>query len=207
MLIAARNLNSADLPSQSFVNRHIVYTHGYGVVSSPSNEALVDGTPDFYLKDIPTLDQGIKLSAKQPSQIYFGENLSSYVLTGAESREFNYQTAGKTDQFTRYKGKDGVTMSNWLRRAAFTLKFSDFNLLLSGQINSDTKLLMDRDIRDRVGSSRRSSVSTAIRIRSRSGTRPSGCSTATPRRACTRTPSRRAARTVSAVTSTTRATR
>ena len=72
------------------------------------------------------------------------------MLTGAQSREFNYQTAGKTDQFTRYKGKDGVTLSNWVRRAAFTLKFSDFNLLLSGQINSSTKILMERDIKDRV---------------------------------------------------------
>ncbi len=150
VLIAARNLNSVDLPSQSFVNRHIVYTHGYGVVASPSNEAATDGSPDFYLSDIPVLDQGIHLSAKTASQVYFGENLSSYVLTGAQSREFNYQTAGKTDQFTRYKGKDGVTLSNWVRRAAFTLKFSDFNLLLSGQIDSGTKILMERDIKARV---------------------------------------------------------
>ena len=54
VLIAARGLNSADLPSQSFVNRHIIYTHGYGVVASPSNIATTDGSPDYYLSNIPT---------------------------------------------------------------------------------------------------------------------------------------------------------
>jgi uncharacterized membrane protein (UPF0182 family) len=150
VLIAARGLNSADLPSQSFVNRHIVYTHGYGVVASPSNEAISDGSPNFYLKDIPTKSLGIKLSTGTASQIYFAENLSSYVLTGAQQREFNYQGTGATDQFTRYKGKDGVKLSNIVRRAAFALRFGSLDPLISGQINGNTKLLMERDIRARV---------------------------------------------------------
>ena len=85
-----------------------------------------------------------------PSEIYFAENLSSYVLTGAEQAEFNYQKAGATDQFTRYKGKDGVKLSNFVRRAAFALRFGSLDPLISGQINSNTKLLMERDIRARV---------------------------------------------------------
>jgi uncharacterized protein len=150
VLIAARNLNSADLPSQSFVNRHIAYTHGYGVVASPSNETTTDGSPHFYLQNIPTESTGITLSQGPGSQIYFGEGLSSYVLTGAQSTEFNYQTAGKTDQFTRYHGKDGVSLSNIVRRAAFALRFGDINPLISGQVTSHTKLLMERDIGARV---------------------------------------------------------
>jgi uncharacterized membrane protein (UPF0182 family) len=150
VLVAARDLNNADLPSQSFVNRHIVYTHGYGVVASPSNEATNDGSPDFYLQNIPTQSNGIKLSQGSGSQIYFGEGLSSYVLTGTKSNEFDYQTAGKNDKFTRYKGKDGVPLSNILRRAAFALRFGDINPLISGQITSSTKLLMERDIQARV---------------------------------------------------------
>ena len=115
VLIAARGLNSADLPSQSFVNRHIVYTHGYGAVASPSNQADPDGNPTFYLRDVPVNGNGIKMQNGPPSQIYFAENLGSYVLTGAEQAEFNYQQAGATDQFTRYKGKDGVKLSNIVR--------------------------------------------------------------------------------------------
>ncbi len=150
VLIAARGLNSADLPSQSFVNRHIVYTHGYGAVASPSNQADPDGNPSFYLRDVPVKENGIKMDSGPPSQIYFAENLSSYVLTGAKQSEFNYQREGATDKFTRYQGKDGVKLSNIVRRAAFALRFGSLDPLISGQISSNTKLLMERDIRARV---------------------------------------------------------
>jgi uncharacterized protein len=150
VLIAARGLNSADLPSQSFVNRHIVYTHGYGAVASPSNQADPDGNPSFLLRDVPVEANGIKMASGPPSEIYFAENLGSYVLTGAQSSEFNYQRAGATDKFTRYKGKDGVKLSNFVRRAAFALRFGSLDPLISGQIGSNTKLLMERDIRARV---------------------------------------------------------
>ena len=103
MLIAARGLNSADLPSQSFVNRHIIYTHGYGVVASPSNSADSDGSPEFYLQDIPTqsVPNAIELSPGKASQIYFAENLGSYVLVDAKSQEFNYQRPGRRPTSSR----------------------------------------------------------------------------------------------------------
>jgi len=152
VLITARGLNSADLPSQSFVNRHIIYTHGYGLVASPSTQATSDGSPDYYLSNIPTetVKNGIKLSDGTASQIYFAENLGSYVLVDAKSKEFNYQKPGQTDQFTRYHGKDGVKLSNIIRRAAFALRFGDINPLISGQVTSSTKVLMERDIKARV---------------------------------------------------------
>ncbi|MEX1008484.1 MAG: UPF0182 family protein [Acidimicrobiia bacterium] len=152
VLISARGLNSADLPSQSFVNRHIIYTHGYGVVASPSNSATADGSPTYYLENVPTetVPNGIKLSDGEASQIYFAENLGSYVLVDAKSKEFNYQTPGKTDQFTRYRGKDGVELSNFVRRAAFALRFGSIDPLISGQVTSNTRVLMERDIRARV---------------------------------------------------------
>ena len=150
VLIAARGLNSADLPSQSFVNRHIVYTHGYGAVASPSNQADPSGNPSFLFRDVPVKGNGITMDSGPPSQIYFAENLGSYVLTGAKQAEFDYQRAGATDKFTRYKGSDGVKLSNFVRRAAFALRFGSLDPLISGQINSNTKLLMERDIRARV---------------------------------------------------------
>ena len=152
VLIAARDLNSADLPSQSFVNRHIVYTHGYGVVASPSNDVQPNGAPEFFLKDVPvtTVENAIELDEGPPSEIYFGEGLESYVLVDAESREFNYQREGERDRFTRYRGADGVQLSNWVRRAAFALRFGSVDPLISGQVTSKTRLLMERDIRARV---------------------------------------------------------
>ncbi len=99
---------------------------------------------------MPTQQAGLKLDNGPPSQVYFAEDLSSYVLTGAESKEFDYQREGATDKFTRYEGKDGVKLSNFVRRAAFALRFGSLDPLISGQINSNTKLLMERDIRARV---------------------------------------------------------
>src|SRR5262249_51788390 len=134
------------------VTRHIIYTHGYGVVASPSNVAASDGSPDFYLSNVPTqtVPNAIPLSDGKASQIYFAENLGSYVMVDAKSKEFNYQTPGARDQFTRYQGKDGVKLSNIIRRAAFALRFGDINPLISGQVTSETKILMERDTKARV---------------------------------------------------------
>ena len=125
VLIAARDLNSADLPSQSFVNRHIVYTHGYGVVASPSNEADADGTPDFYLSDIPIeRASGIKLGERAGVADLLRREPRRATCSPAPSRPSSTtRREGKTDQFTRYKGKDGVQLSNFVRRAAFALRF------------------------------------------------------------------------------------
>ena len=123
-----------------------------------------------------------------PSQIYFAENLGSYVLTGAEQAEFNYQREGATDQFTRYKGKDGVKLSNFVRRAAFALRFGSLDPLISGQINSNTKLLHGaRHPLPASRSSRRSCSSTPTPTRSCSATARCGSWTATPRPTSTRT--------------------
>ncbi len=150
VLIAARGLNNDDLPSQSFVNRHIAYTHGYGLVASPSNEATTDGSPEFLLSDVPTVATDVPLADQKAYQLYFGEDLDDYVLVGAKSKEFDYQRAGSNDAFTRYEGKDGVQLSNVVRRAAFALRFGDVNPLISGQITSKTRVLLERDVRSRV---------------------------------------------------------
>src|SRR6478736_8700839 len=147
VLIATRELNSDDLPSQSWVNRHVVYTHGYSSVVSPANAASTDGQPNFFLSDIP--GKGNPAVALDRPEVYFGERLDGYVLTGAKQPEFNYAKNGR-DVLTRYKGADGVGLSSWLRRAAFALRFGDQNLLISSQIRDTTKIQFRRDVTDRV---------------------------------------------------------
>jgi uncharacterized protein len=148
-LLAARELNSGELPSQSWVNEHIVYTHGYGAIASPSNKAQSDGAPDLVLKDIPAVGNALPLS-KTGAQVYFGEGLGGYVIVDAKQQELNYARQGVRDSLTRYKGKDGVDLSSFFRRAAFALRFSDPNILISGQITDRSRILLTRDIRDRV---------------------------------------------------------
>jgi uncharacterized membrane protein (UPF0182 family) len=99
---------------------------------------------------VATVPDAIDLEQGPASEIYFGEGLASYVLVDAEAREFNYQSEGRRDRFTRYRGSDGVTLSNWVRRAAFALRFGSIDPLISGQVTSKTRVLMERDIRARV---------------------------------------------------------
>lgn len=149
VVLSARELNSAELPSKSWVNEHLVFTHGYGVIASPTNASEGDGNPVFYVSDIPPKSEGIGLS-EQGARIYFGESLSNYTIVNAKQAEFDYATAGKRDSFTRYRGEDGVALSNIFRRVAFALRFGDLNPLISGQLSGDSKVLMVRDIRERV---------------------------------------------------------
>jgi hypothetical protein len=144
-----REVNGDALPTQSWINEKIVYTHGYGVIASPMNQAAQNG-PRFFASDIPVQDQGIGVSARG-AQIYFGEQQAGYVIVGAKQPQFNYPRQGARDSLTRYRGADGVALSSYLRRAAFALRFNDVNLLVSGQIRSDaSKIIMYRSIRNRI---------------------------------------------------------
>ncbi len=149
VLIAARDLNSSSLPSQSWVNEHLVYTHGYGAIVSPTNQADTSGNPMFNLSNIPPQSNGVSLS-NQGAQVYFGENLSGYTIVNAKQSEFNFARADNTNAMSRYSGKDGVRLSNIITRAAFALRFGDLNPLISGQVTSSSKVLMIRDIVARV---------------------------------------------------------
>ena len=144
-----REVNGAALPTQSWINEKIVYTHGYGVIASPMNVANQSG-PNFFASDIPVLDQGVAVSPRG-AQIYFGEQQGGYVIVGAKQPEFNYPRQGARDSLTRYRGDDGIGLSSFVRRAAFALRYNDVNLLVSGQIRSEaSKIVMYRSIRDRV---------------------------------------------------------
>ncbi len=149
VLIAARELNPDDLPSQSWVNRHVVYTHGFGAVVSPANSVNAQsGQPDYLLQDIP--GRG-KIPLTQP-RVYFGEKLKDYSLVDAKQAEFDYPKEGN-DATTRYEGSAGVGLSSWLRRAAFALRFGDQNLLISSQIEDKTRIIFRKDITERVEAS------------------------------------------------------
>ena len=149
VLLSARELNSAELPSQSWVNEHIVYTHGYGGVASPSNKAETDGSPAFVLSEIPPQGTALPLSG-HGAEVYLGEGLDNYVIVDAKQKELNYARQGVEDSRTRYKGRDGVDLNGFFRRAAFALRFSDPNILISGQITDKSRILLTRDIRRRV---------------------------------------------------------
>ena len=146
VMLSARELNRTDLPSQSWVNRQLVYTHGYGAVGSAANTATADGTPQYLLRDIPPTGD---IPLRQP-RVYFGESTGGYVLVNAKSDEFDYPLKGQRDAYTQYEGDGGIKLSSLARRLAFAVRFNDYNLLISGQVTPRTQMVFNRDIRSRV---------------------------------------------------------
>ncbi len=149
VLIAARELNINGIPSPSWVNQHLVYTHGYGVVGSPANAVAPDGNPDLLVKDLPPTPANGPLTAAN-NAIYFGEDLPGYAIVKTKQQEIDFTENNGTNHTSTYAGSGGVTMSSWVRRAALALRFGDPNPLISGFITSESKAIYIRDIDERV---------------------------------------------------------
>ena len=151
LMISPREMNFAALSpeSRTWVNRHLVYTHGYGAVASPMNEISEGGLPALYLKDIPPVpsDGHDGLRVDRP-EIYFGENTRDYVIVRTTTEELDYPS-GSENVYTTYEGSGGIQLSGF-KRLAFSVKFADMKLFFSNSVTKDSKILLHRDIRDRV---------------------------------------------------------
>lgn len=147
-LIAARELNEGGLPSRTWTNQNLVYTHGYGAAAATAN-GVTQQAPQFLLSDIPPRGQ---LKLGQPG-VYFGENLGGFAVVDTNVEEFqpvNRSGEAAEEGTTRYAGSGGVPVSNVLRKAALALRFGSWNLFVSGQLNSDSRVIYVRDVRERV---------------------------------------------------------
>lgn len=149
VLVSAREMdvNRLATTAQTWVNQHLVYTHGYGLVVSPVNEATTQGYPRFIVKDIPPSGEP-GLEIEQPA-IYFGETQTNYVIAATDLAEFHYPV-GDENAETRYTGTGGVAMGGPIRRAAFALRFSAPQIVLSSYIRADSRVLYRRSIEDRL---------------------------------------------------------
>ncbi len=148
VMLAARELSKEKLPTeaQTWFNRTLQYTHGYGVAMSPVNEVSPEGgLPVLWLRDLPTT--GI-IPVDRP-EIYFGENTRDYVIIGTETEEFDYPV-GTTNAWTMYEGTAGVPIGNLFRRAVYAWQFSDFNILISRQLTGESRILYHRQIKERI---------------------------------------------------------
>ncbi|MGE0796439.1 MAG: UPF0182 family protein, partial [Acidimicrobiia bacterium] len=150
VLLSARNLETSEVPQASWEARHLTYTHGYGVVAALGNAKDDNGRPSFLSQNIPAVTSTPSLQADEP-RVYIGEDQSGYVIVDTDRRELDYEDDTGT-QFTAYAGADGIGVGSYLRRAAFALRFGDLNPLISGNLRSDSRILIRRDVRDRVES-------------------------------------------------------
>ena len=147
VLVAARELNTREVPQQSWEGTHLAYTHGYGVVAAPSNQTA-SGEPGFIVKNIPlTSESTIRID--EPA-IYFGEGLSGYVIVNTKRQEIDFQKPDGSSELRNYAGQDGIDIGSIVNKVAFALRFGDINPLFSGNLTGSSKILINRDIRARL---------------------------------------------------------
>jgi uncharacterized protein len=155
VILSARELDIRNLPAkaQTWVNQHLVYTHGYGFTVSPVNRAAVGGLPDYLVKgigtgngDLPASDPTVDV--EQP-RIYYGEVTDNYIFTPTRVPEFDYPS-GDENVYNAYHGSGGIELSNWWRRWIVARYLQDWQVLLTPNFTPQTKLLLHRQVTDRV---------------------------------------------------------
>ncbi|MFZ7133759.1 MAG: UPF0182 family protein [Eubacteriales bacterium] len=149
VFISARELNNNKLEenAKTWINQHLKYTHGYGVAVSPVNQVNETGQPALVVQDIPPQTSFDELQVEQP-RIYFGESTDTYAITNCITKEFDYPE-GSDNAENYYDGNAGINMS-LINRLAFALYHGNMKILLSSDITSESQMLINRDITERV---------------------------------------------------------
>ncbi len=153
VMLAAREMDVGQLADnvQTWQNQHLIFTHGYGLVMSPVNEVTREGLPVFYLSDIPPEPPDSladRLAVLRP-EIYFGERTTNYVLAATRGQEFDYPQ-GDQNIYSSYEGDGGMQVDALWRRALFGWYLGSLKLLLTDGIVPESRLLLFRQIRQRV---------------------------------------------------------
>jgi uncharacterized membrane protein (UPF0182 family) len=152
VVVAVRELNIEGNPSRNWINDHLVYTHGFGFVAAYGNERDADGKPSFTVGDLPPTGT---LGKFEP-RVYFGENVPDYSIIGGVKTdtpvEFDYpdDASPNGQKNYTYSGSGGVPVGSLLNKVVFALKYQEQRILLSSLINKDSKILFERNPRDRV---------------------------------------------------------
>jgi uncharacterized protein len=146
VMLASRELAAEKLPAeaQRWVNRHLQFTHGFGVAMSPVAAVEADGRPTFLIQDVPPVGE---IPLKRP-EIYYGLKSLDFVIARSGMQEFNYP-GPDGPVYTHYEGKGGVLLSSFFRRLIYAWQFMDINILISGEINPDSLIQYRRTIQER----------------------------------------------------------
>ena len=151
VMLAARELSVDKLPesSRNWINEKLIYTHGYGITMNPVNGFTPEGLPTLILSNMPVQSTVRSLTVTRP-EIYFGEVTNTDVYVKTQQKEFNYPQ-GQTNNLTSYEGNGGILLGGFLRRMIVALDQNDLaKLPFSDDVNKNSRLLMRRNIRDRV---------------------------------------------------------
>jgi len=146
MIVGVRDMSGPPAGQNNWINSHLVYTHGFGLVAASAN-AAVSGNPSFTESDIPPSGE---LGVRQP-RVYFGQQETSYAIVGGRQAELDYPNQSSGGQAnTTYHGGGGVPVGSTLNRLLYAIKFREINILLSGAIDGNSKIMYIRDPLSRV---------------------------------------------------------
>jgi uncharacterized membrane protein (UPF0182 family) len=150
VMLAVREMVVNQLPQQAntWVNRHLTYTHGYGLASSPVNEVTSEGLPRLFIKDLPPSFEP-DLRVDRP-EIYYGEKTGQYVLVRTKNQEFDYPKGDK-NVYTFYEGTGGVPCGSLARRFLFAAEFLDPQILFTNYLTPQSRIMFKRRIDMRAG--------------------------------------------------------
>ncbi|MBR5517387.1 MAG: UPF0182 family protein [Firmicutes bacterium] len=144
--LATREIDETKI-SDSWLNRHLKYTHGYGVTLSRVDAVTASGQPDVLIGNIPPESEVEEIEITRP-EIYFGELSNEYVVVGTDEAEFDYPS-GDSNEYTYYEGTAGIKL-NFFNRAVFAAREGSIQLLVSSNINSDSRIIVNRNVMDRI---------------------------------------------------------
>lgn len=149
VMLSARELdvNRLEEGAQTNINRHLKYTHGHGIAMSPVGEFTLRGHPRFFLQDVPVQDN-VGIGLERP-QIYFGEMKNDFVVVNSDEKEFSYPGGGEEVEH-EYEGETGISIDNIFNRVLYALRERNSFILLSGEFNPESQILINRNIKERV---------------------------------------------------------
>ena len=153
-IVAVREITGPPQEYNNWINRHLVYTHGYGFVAAPGNRVTSDGLPDFDAKNMPVEGPLVTTTGLKEPRVYFGERSLDYVIVGGKPdkpQELDYPGNDQTGQAnTNYTGKGGVPVGSFINRFFYAIRYGEMNLLLSRDITDKSRILYHRHPAQRV---------------------------------------------------------
>ena len=147
IMLSARELNPRSLPSRTWINERLTFTHGYGLTLGPVNEVTREGLPVLFIRDLPPVSRH-DLKVEQPA-IYYGELSNEHVFVNTNTEEFDFPR-GEDNVFTQYKGKGGVQLSSAFRRLLFAIRFRSTDTFFAPNLTRESRVMLYRRIADRV---------------------------------------------------------
>ena len=147
VMLSAREMSYQHLPSRSWINEHLIFTHGYGAVLGPVNRITPEGLPEFLIKDIPPVSTG-PIKVTRP-EIYYGEVANDYVIVKTQAQELDYPSGDK-NVYSTYAGKGGVPLNSYARKLLFAARFGTLKILLSSDLTAESRVMYHRQVSERV---------------------------------------------------------